>query len=39
MAAIAAAFIVAGALLLYAGRRRDEASADRQFRVRTRASG
>ncbi len=39
MAAIAAAFILAGTLLLYAGRRRDEAAAGRQLRARTPASG
>jgi len=39
MAAIAAAFILAGALLLYAGRRRDEAPAGRKLRARTPASG
>jgi eukaryotic-like serine/threonine-protein kinase len=39
MAAIAVAFIVAGALLLYAGRRREEAPAGRQRRARTPASG
>jgi hypothetical protein len=48
MAAIAAAFILTGALLLYAGRRRDEAPAGqrrdeapagRRRRARTPASG
>jgi|GEM_PF-6502006 len=37
MAAIAAAFILAGMVLLYAGRRRDEMTADARLRVRTRA--
>jgi serine/threonine protein kinase len=39
MAAIAAAFILAGALLLYAGRRRDDVPPGRQFRARTPTSG